>query len=80
MKDPVLGAILSANLRMINQVEIQGDQQEEMMLQQAQQGTGAPLTTDQNQTGQQPASGPGTGAPAVSPEGMAATQQQNIGA
>jgi hypothetical protein len=96
MKDPVLGAILSANLRMINQVEIQEDQQEEMELKAAQMGiqlgpdgqpiqpqgpgqTGAPLSTDQNQPGQQPSSGPGTGAPAVSPEGMAATMSQNNG-
>lgn len=96
MKDPVLGAILSANLRMVNQVEIQEDQQEDMERKAAEQGmqidpttgqpmpvgpeqTGAPLTTDQNQEGQQPSSGPGTGAPAVSPEGAIATTQQNIG-
>lgn len=79
MKDEITGAILSANLRMVNQIDLQKEQQDMMMKQQAmQQPTNAPLTTDQNQ-GTQPASQPGSGAPAVSPEGMAATMMQNNG-
>jgi hypothetical protein len=73
MKDPILGAILSANLRMVNQLEIMPQQPA-----QGQQSTNAPLTTDQNQ-GTQPMSQAGSGAPAVSAEGAQATLNQNNG-
>ena len=75
MEDPIIGAVISANLRMYNSMEL-GQHPE--LAQPPQQPTNAPLTTDQNQ-GTQPASAPGSGAPAVSPGGAAATQQQNLG-
>lgn len=75
MEDPILGAIVSGNARMYSQMEL-GQHPE--LAQPPQQPTNAPLTTGQNQ-GTAPASAPGSGAPAVSPEGAAATQQQNLG-
>jgi hypothetical protein len=74
MQDPILGAVLGANLRMVSMSSLQQQAQP----QQGQQPTGAPLTTDQNQ-GTQPMSMPGSGAPAVSPEGAMATMNQNMG-
>lgn len=75
MQDPVLGAILSANLRAVNMQALQ----EGSGMVMTQQPTGAPLTTDQNQPGNQPMSMPGSGAPAVSPEGAMNTMMQNNG-
>jgi hypothetical protein len=89
MQDPILGAILSANLRMVNQLAIQEGQQPQQgmhqmpdgsMMPDSQMPTNAPLTVDQNQQGTQPMSMAGSGAPAVSPEGAAATMNQNLGA
>lgn len=85
MQDPVLGAILSANLRTVNMQAIQEgygmevQPTSQMTAQAGQQPTGAPLTTEQNQTEAQPMSMPGSGAPAVSVTGAQATMQQNLG-
>jgi hypothetical protein len=75
MDDPIIGAILSANLQTVNQAQIMG----QPLGQPPQQPTNAPLSPGQNQPGNQPASAPGSGAPAVSPQGNINTQQQNMG-
>jgi len=81
LEDPILAAVVSGNTSMLSQVQIQQEQMEEQQqtLQMQQQPTGAPLTTDQNQEATQPASAPGSGAPAVSPQGAQATAMQNGG-
>ena len=92
MNDPVVGAILSANLRTVNQMELQDLMQEQQAQQQASQQppqqpgqmggpqpTGAPLTPDQNNQQTQPMSQPGSGAPAVSSAGAMNTLGQNVG-
>lgn len=78
MSDPILGAVVSGNARMISQLQLQQQMMAQQPNQQGGNPTNAPLSTDQN-SGNQPASAPGSGAPAVSAQGAINTQQQNQG-